>query len=218
MSKIVRWDNGEVICEKEDMSLKELAEYCALKGISMDYAQLNGAELNGAALNNAVLIGANLNWAELNNAILNNAVLIGARLNNAQINDAELNNAILNNAVLNNAELRGAELRGAKLNWAKLNNAELNGGALNNAELSGAELNWVSGALKGFINAQLGRYHVVCCSNGQVAIGCEQHSIGEWINFTDEEISDMDSGALEWWRGHKTIILANSEHVNKGLE
>jgi hypothetical protein len=37
-------------------------------------------------------------------------------------------------------------------------------------------------------------------------IGCERRSFGEWWGFSDEEISEMDDGALEWWKEWKDTI------------
>ena len=45
-----------------------------------------------------------------------------------------------------------------------------------------------------------------------IKIGCEQHSPEEWKNFSDEEISDMDEGALEWWNRWKKFVL--NTHAN----
>jgi hypothetical protein len=39
-----------------------------------------------------------------------------------------------------------------------------------------------------------------------MAIGCEQHSIDKWMNFSDEEIDKMDTNALQWWEVWKPRI------------
>jgi predicted acyltransferase (DUF342 family) len=41
-----------------------------------------------------------------------------------------------------------------------------------------------------------------------IAIGCKNHSIEDWESFTDEQINDMDTEALKWWRVWKPIIFA----------
>jgi len=45
-----------------------------------------------------------------------------------------------------------------------------------------------------------------------IKVGCEEHSPKEWKNFSDDEISDMDAGALEWWNRWKTFVL--NTHAN----
>ena len=38
-------------------------------------------------------------------------------------------------------------------------------------------------------------------------IGCEQHTLIEWKNFNDDEISAMESGALEFWGNWKKLLF-----------
>jgi hypothetical protein len=54
----------------------------------------------------------------------------------------------------------------------------------------------------------LGLKYPVFFFKTHVKIGCEIHSLEEWENFTDDEISAMDDGALEWWNRKKTYIIA----------
>ena len=45
-------------------------------------------------------------------------------------------------------------------------------------------------------------------TDGQrIQIGCQLHTVEEWQGFTDAEICNMASGALEFWRLHKPIIM-----------
>jgi hypothetical protein len=48
----------------------------------------------------------------------------------------------------------------------------------------------------------------VTISDNYIKIDCENHSLFDWENFTDTQISKMDAGALKWWRVWKPIILA----------
>ena len=34
------------------------------------------------------------------------------------------------------------------------------------------------------------------------------HKWDEWQSFTDEQIANMDEGALDWWKSHKGLIEA----------
>ena len=40
-----------------------------------------------------------------------------------------------------------------------------------------------------------------------MAIGCQQHTIDEWKQFTDEKIAEMDKKSLEWWNKWKDFIF-----------
>ena len=37
-------------------------------------------------------------------------------------------------------------------------------------------------------------------------IGCQDHSLEIWMNFSDEEINDMDDKALNFWTFWKPIV------------
>ena len=43
--------------------------------------------------------------------------------------------------------------------------------------------------------------------SGMMRIGCQNHSIEDWKSFTDEQISQMASDALEFWNQHKAMLL-----------
>ena len=46
---------------------------------------------------------------------------------------------------------------------------------------------------------------------GYMCIGCQHHHVDDWNKFTDDEIAEMDDGALEFWQAnkHKLITIAN---------
>ena len=43
---------------------------------------------------------------------------------------------------------------------------------------------------------------------GMMRIGCQNHSVEDWKNFTDEKISAMDSKALTFWNQYKSMLLS----------
>jgi hypothetical protein len=47
-----------------------------------------------------------------------------------------------------------------------------------------------------------------------LAIGCQQFKIKEWKKFTDDEISEMYDGALDWWNKWKDFIFKAIELSN----
>ena len=48
-------------------------------------------------------------------------------------------------------------------------------------------------------------------SNGYMRLGCKRFTHQEWAEFDDEQISEMDSCALEFWRQWKAPLLAMCE-------
>ena len=137
------------------------------------------------AVEEAILSGANLYGADLS----------GANLSNADLSNADLSNADLSNANLRNANLRNADLRNADLSNANLRNADLRNANLYSAKNAPLIINglcWVA-LISGF---------------GMMRIGCQNHKVEEWASFNDDQISEMDSYALEFWNKNKATLLA----------
>jgi len=125
-------------------------------------------------------------------------------LETAIADGANLEGANLWGANLRGANLRGANLWGANLRGANLAGANLHGANLHGANLRGANLRGAKNAP--FIISGL-RWTVHISGTGMMRIGCQNHSVEAWKNFTDEEIKSMDSDALEFWSEHKTMLL-----------
>ncbi len=99
-----------------------------------------------------------------------------------------------------------ANLRLANLRLANLRGADLSGANLRDADLSDANLrlaNLRGSGLKVFHGGEWIAY----ITSEKIRIGCQHHSIGQWENFTDDEIDQMAGGALDYWRENKEIIL-----------
>ena len=131
----------------------------------------------------------------------------------ADLSSADLSGANLNSANLRGANLRGANLRSADLNSANLSGADLRGANLRGADLSGADLWDVTGNKKEIFTFQTNKYTVVIYQD-RIQIGCKNFSQSEWFNFSDDEITEMDSEALDWWCTHKQHVKTWCEMVN----
>ena len=105
---------------------------------------------------------------------------------------------------LREADLRGANLRGANLRGADLREANLREADLREADLRGANLPTDVIRIGGM------RWDVTILY-GYMRIGCQHHYVDDWDKFTDDEISIMDSEALEFWQANKQklITIAN---------
>ena len=160
------------------------------------YADLRDANLEDADLRNANLRGANLVGATLRDA-----ALLGANLRGANLEDADLVGADLVGVTL-----RGANLRGANLEDANLEDANLAGANLEGANLEDADFKYCIGNNNEVKSLQIGTY-LVSYHNNILNIGCQSHTLEKWESFTNEEISTMEGGALEWWELNKDIIL-----------
>ena len=150
-----------------------------------------GERLN---LEGADLRGANLRFADLR------------RVN---LEGADLGRVNLEGANLISADLRRVNLEGADLRYANLRFADLKG-----ANLSGANLNNCIGNRKEIKTIQTSKYWIVYTKD-VMQIGCENHAIEKWFNFTDLDIEVMAEDALEWWKLWKPILKKIIKAENK---
>ena len=103
---------------------------------------------------------------------------------------AEQGKADLGGANLYGADLRGADLGGANLYGADLYGADLDGEKIPKNPLS-----------------IVGMRYWCLISDSYMRLGCKRFTHQEWSDFNDEEISEMDSKALEFWTQWKAPLL-----------
>ena len=166
------------------MSIQILNRFTSVVILNLEIDTLRGANLQEANLQEANLRGANLQEANLQEANLRGANLRGADLLGANLWGADLQEANLQEADLRGANLRGADLQGANLRGADLRGAK-------NAPLLITSLDWV----------------VQINGLGRMKVGCQDHSIEAWRNFSELEIAQMADGATNFWSKHKTMLL-----------
>ena len=113
----------------------------------------------------------------------------------------EIKHKITNKVLLN---IEGGSLQGANLRGANLRGADLRGANLRGANLRGANLPTDVIRIDGML-------WDVTILHGHMRIGCQHHYVEDWDKFTDDEISKMDSKALEFWQANKQklITIAN---------
>ena len=178
-----------ILCEFDVETIKHAAEN--------GRADLCGANLCEANLCEADLCGANLRGADLCGANLRGADLCGADLRGADLCGADLREANLRGANLREANLRGADLCGANLCEADLREADLRGAVIECEKIT-----------KTPIQIPIGLTYVALITNGFMRLGCKRYSHAEWAEFSDDQISEMDSEALEFWKVWKAPLLA----------
>ncbi len=183
--QIKSWLNGGVLFSLETDSLKLCLEAAVKSGAVLSGADLRDADLRDADLRDAVLSGADLRGADLRGADLRDAVLSGAVLRGAVLRDADLRGADLRDAVLSGAVLRGADLRDADLRDAK--------------------------GLDKFPIQIFGHKHFIqTTQDGNLRIGCEEHSFDEWRELAEELGGENGYSALD-----VEIYKLHIEHVER---
>jgi len=166
----------------------------------------------------AVKARTNLISADLSGTDLSGTDLSGANLSGANLSRANLTGVNLSRANLSNANLSGAYLSGTDLSGANLSNANLSGAYLSGTDPSGAKygdgipVERVPLVLQGI------KYTIIMDTH--IKIGCKLYTHEQWSEFTDAELADMDSDALEWWHTWRKHILSLSlvhrHHIVKG--
>ena len=131
--------------------------------------------------------------------------------NGVSLNGANLNWANLDGANLNRANLIGSSLDGVSLYGSSLYRASLDGASLDGANLNRANLNGVTGINDYIKCIQIETYPINYTSD-VIQIGCQQHTVEEWRDFSDAEIQGMDGlQALEWWHKWKDWLFQTIE-------
>ena len=160
---------------------------------------------------------ANLRGADMRGANLRGADMRGANMRNANLMDADMRGANLRGAdmryvSLEGANLRGADMRGANMRNANLMDADMRGADLSDANLCETDLDHAVGNAREVKSAYFDRWSVVWTRSPDevdfVQIGCQRHSLAQWVSFDECEIDEMDCHALRWWREYKDLIVA----------
>lgn len=134
-----------------------------------------------------------------------NVDLRDANLSHADLHYSDLSLIDLRGADLNGSNLRGSNIYSADMRGADLRCADLRGTMLHDVDLRGANLQNTIGNGRQIKTIQTNRWTIVMTKK-VMAIGCEQHTYKKWMKFTDEQISEMDDEALEFWKNWKNII------------
>ena len=131
----------------------------------------------------------------------------------SNLSGSDLRGSNLSGSDLSESNLRGSNLRWSNLSGSDLSGSNLSGSDLRRSDLRGSDLSNIKlfdtiGNNKEIKTLQLGGYVVnYVQSTNIIQIGCENHTVEEWKNFSDDEISQMDIGALEWWNKWKDFIF-----------
>ena len=61
-----------------------------------------------------------------------------------------------------------------------------------------------------------GLHWPVTITEHHIKIGCQLHRTSDWDSFSDDEISEMDSHALDFWRESKMAIMTLASLLKSG--
>jgi len=168
---------------------------CGLDNIELPSRDLSLASLEGIHICKAIFSLANFTKANLSYV---NAV--EADFEGCDFQRATLHNANLYKSQLNYADLMNADLSEANLTKAGLYNTNFRGANLAGVNLEGADIRDCTGDGIVIKNVPSNRFRIVY-TNKVMAIGCQQHSIEEWFDFTLNQIHAFGGNhAVHWWK------------------
>jgi hypothetical protein len=152
---------------------------------------------------------------EIKNIFNNNIILVGEYESKKDALEknrgANLRGADLRGAYLIGANLRGADLRDANLIGAYLRDANLIG-----ADLIGANLIGANGIILPIFNI-IGSVHSVVFMGDKIKIGCEDHSISEWVE-NYKTIGEQNNYSPEQIEEYKKYIFMIAEFIKSREE
>jgi len=142
--------------------------------------------------------------------LVEGSIKAGVTLYRADMRDADMSDANMRGANISGANMRGADMRGADMLGADMSYANMSGANMRDADMSDANMRGAIGNMIELKTLALEKY-VVTFNDSHMAIGCQQYTIELWFEFTDDRISQMDHGALEWWKKWKDFIFTAIE-------
>lgn len=199
--------------DMEDNSIGDVVEIAVKRGIDLSYADLSEAMLFGRDLRDGKFREAEFLGANFYHSRLDGANLFRTNMSLATMSHTTLKRTNFEFANLTSTNFEFADLSLANLCYAHCKNTNFTKTNLFGANLEYAYLRDCIGNGDEIRTMQIGTYHIVY-AQGYIWIGCRRYTKERWITFTDEEISKMDIGALDWWNTWKDIVLLTAEKFN----
>ncbi len=141
-------------------------------------------------------------WGITNGSNLCDCDLSGSNLSDCDMSDCSLRGRNLRLCNGSDRHLRGSnlsdcDLRGSNLRGSNLRYSNLRGSNLRDCDLR-------------YSNLIILQTDIWTCyiQLEHIRIGCQYHRVDQWLSFSDEDISKMDSRALDWWSKWKALIMA----------
>lgn len=210
LNEIIRL-HGVWLREKIAGAQADLSD-CDLTGANMRGVDLSRARFNRSIMRHADLSDSNLTQATMINVDLTDSYMSCCNLTEARMTRAKLKNATMRHCtmidtILRAVDLADADLHGSTLVGVDFSHSNLRDVWLESATMLNCELREVIGNGVEIKTFQTESY-MVNFTKHDIQIGCKRFTVEEWTNFTDHEISQLDTGALDWWKQWKDVVLS----------
>lgn len=182
-----------------------------LSSVNFCDSNLNHSNMLNVDLTHSILKNTNLSSSDLSHSDLSHCNASNSNFRNTNLSYTKLCSMNLYYASLNNSNLHYSDLSGTDLSRTDLSGTNLTGCKLEYTILEGAYLENTTGNMKELKSLFLETYPV-CYTSTILQIGCEQHKIADWWNFSNSTITAMGGRkALKFWRKYKDFIRMTIE-------
>ena len=160
---------------------------------SFNHLILDGLNLSGLCFEGASFEGTSLRRTDF----------VRANINKCNFYKADLFESTLPIGEIRDVDFSKSNLEGADLSCTDLINCNFEGSNLMRIDLEGCN---GDGEYIRNIDNPFTDWNIVYTID-QLSIGCQQHAIEDWENFSDSEIDDMDISALYFWEYSRDSIF-----------
>ena len=138
----------------------------------------------------------------------------GSNFRYSNFSDSDFSNSDFSDSNFSDSDFSNSDFSDSNFSDSDFSDSEFSDSEFSDSNFRGSKHQYKIGNMREWHSMQLDTYMIVF-NKHILAIGCKQFKIKEWESFTDEEITDMDSGALEWWKKWKDFIFKAIELCEK---
>ena len=198
--KLTRWDTREVIFELNCGSWEEL-----LKGALKARISFYRANFSGSDFSESNFRGSDFSESDFSESDFSGSDFSWSDFSGSDFSESDFSESDFRGSNFSGSNFRGSDFRGS----------DFSGSDFRGLDFRKSRHQYKIGNMREWHSMQLDRYMIVFDKN-ILAIGCQQHSIKKWKEFSDKEISNMDKAALDWWNKWKDFIFKAIELCEKG--
>ncbi|MDD3443182.1 MAG: pentapeptide repeat-containing protein [Sulfurimonas denitrificans] len=200
---IKRWDTKEVIFELECSSWEELLKGALKAKISFyradfSYSNFSYSNFSDSDFRGSNFRGSNFGYSDFRGSNFRGSNFRGSNFRGSNFRGSDFSDSDFSDSDFGDSDFRGSNFRGSNFRGSNF---------------SDSKHQYKIGNMREWKSMQLDTYMIVF-NEHTLAIGCQQHTIKEWQEFTDDTISKMDTNALLWWTKWKELIFKAIELSN----
>ena len=124
----------------------------------------------------------------------------------ADFSGSDFSGSNFRNSNFSGSDFSDSDFRNSSFRYSDFSGSNSRNSNFKNSNWENSRHQYKIGNMREWKSMQLDTYMIVF-NKRIMAIGCQQYTIDEWKQFTDEKISEMDKKSLEWWNKWKDFIF-----------